>query len=295
MTENLVSEPRQERHTLRKILYAALIGLSGLVVLISLIVILASWLLHSPLVEAAVTTMKVVERTAAGLDQPIQRVDASLEKLEKTGGLISNASAQIGQNIEDKGLVLTLLPESTEQELAESAQTAQETLAGVRQTLTTGLELYRAINRIPFVDLPRPDKEQAKKLEASLARVKTRTEELRSEIADFRSGLSGRLDRVDRAVTALTDEIFGVREDLARLQIRLNSLEAFALRMQQVIPSLLFTAELLLTLLLAFIIYTQIEVIGLFVARWKALGQPVEEEQVLGESQPVVAEGNETE
>jgi hypothetical protein len=263
---------QSDRHLGKKILYAFIIFLCALVILVSAASVVGAWAIRNPVTDAAVAILTVVEETAGTAQQVTARVDQATEKLQSVTLKIEDASSQISQNVSDKGLVLTLLPEEQEQNLISSARSAKDAFLSIQATLVSALELYRSIDRLPFVNLPAPDDEQLQKIQSFITQVETTAEMLRSSIADFRSGVTDKLDKVTSAIDSLNNEVQGVRDGLTQLNSKLAALEAFALRMQQIIPGVLTTLAVVLTLFLAFLIYTQVEVIRLFVARWRRLG-----------------------
>jgi len=263
---------QSDRHLGKKILFTFVIILCVLVILVSAIGVVGEWAIRRPVTEAVVAILTVVEDTAGTAQQVTARVDQAAEKLQSVSVEIEDASSKISQNVSDKGLVLTLLPEEKEQELIATAGSIQEAFQTIQGTITAALDLYRSIDRLPFVNLPAPDEAQVQKLQSSMSKLESMVETLRSSIADFRSGVTDKIDKITNAIGSLNSEIQGIRDALAQLNSKLAALEALAIRLQQIIPGLLTTLAVILTLFLAFLIYTQVEVIRLFVARWRALG-----------------------
>jgi len=166
---------------------------------------------------------------------------------------------------------MVLLPETQEQTLTEALNSLQDTYNGIRESISKGLDLYRSINQIPFVSLPGLSDDQMEKIDSAMTQIQSMIEALRSTMADFRSGVATKIDKVIEAVKLVNNEISQVRDILAQLDAKLADLEALAIRLQQVIPGALIAFAVLLTLVLAFIIFTQVEVIRLYVSHWKLL------------------------
>ena len=78
------------------------------------------------------------------------------------------------------------------------------------------------------------------------------------------------------AVNQVNDEITKTRDGLSQLDAKLAALEAFSIRLQKVIPGALMALALILTLIFAYVIFTQVEVIRLYMVRWQLLDQPKE-------------------
>lgn len=252
----------------RKLFYGVVIFLCSLVILLSSIGIIGVWAVRKPISNTFVTVLKLVENTAIAVRQVDQRLDPILANLETLTSEIVGASEQLSKNVNDKGMLMVLLPEQKEQELIEAATEIQETFVVIRETLTNALELYRSISRLPFVSLPSLSVEQSKQIAEAVDKIQNLSENLRTEISNFRSGLSDRIDQVARVANDLSTALTQTRTALANLDARLTSLEALMVRLQEVIPPILLTIALVLTVLFAFVIYTQIEVVRLYVRLW---------------------------
>jgi hypothetical protein len=258
----------------KKVLYSLVIAMSGLILLLSITGIIGTWVVERPLSDAAVTLLSLVENSTKVIRTATSRVDQSLDALEAKTTEISDASNQLSQNITDKGLVLVLLPEEKEQQLIETAGSVRETYTGIRESIAKGLDLYRSINRIPFVSLPGLSNDQMERIDASVSKTQALAETLRSEMTDFRTGVASTIDKVDAAATLLNNEITQVRDTLSELDSRLAALEALSIRLQQIIPGVLLVIAVIISLVFAFVIFTQVEVIRLYIDRWRSLGQP---------------------
>ena len=55
---------------------------------------------------------------------------------------IKSATDQLSQNVNDKGLVLTLIPQETESELLTSVRKVAESIADIRDAVTSAIDLY---------------------------------------------------------------------------------------------------------------------------------------------------------
>ena len=263
-------------HMGKKILYSLVIGMSGLILLLSLAGIIGVWVVERPIADAAVSVLKVVENSSQVIRQANSRVDQTLAALEAKTTDIANSSQQLSQNVNDKGLVMVLLPEEKEQQLAETADSVRDTYSGIRESIANGLDLYRSINRIPFVSLPGLSDDQVEKLESGMAQTQALVTTLRSGIADIRSGVTGAIDKVSATADLLTKEILRARDASAQVDSSLAALEALSVRLQQVIPGILVIIAVILSLIFAFLIFTQVEVIRLYIDRWRLLGRPQE-------------------
>jgi hypothetical protein len=262
------------RQTGRKIWYATAIALSVLVLLISVASVVGAWVVQNTLSDVTVSLLQTVYDSAGGLRQVIQKVDQGFGEVRQITSEVSQISTQISQNVDDKGLLLLLLPQEKEDKLVEGINSIQETLNTIREFLATFMEMYRAIDKLPFVNLPKPSIEQVEKIEAALTRIQTDIAALRKNVQDFRAGAADVISRVTQAADKITAGIDELSGWMSNLDSDLLALQEFALRMQTTIPRVLFVIAVVATLFLAWVIYTQVEAIRLYVRRWKLLSEP---------------------
>jgi hypothetical protein len=182
---------------------------------------------------------------------------------------------------------MVLLPEEQEQTLTETAASVQDTFSNIRETIRNSLDLYRSINRLPFVSLPGLDENQVETIATSVEKTQALAGNLRKDIADFRSGVSSQVNKLTGTADQLNNEITQGRDRLAQLDTRLAALGDLAIRLQQVIPGVLLALAVILSLIFAFLIFTQVEVIRLYVDHWRLLGTSQETNPPDSLAQPV--------
>ena len=279
----------------KKILYALVMVMSGLLVLFCVVGVIGVWLVERPLSDAAVTILNVAEDTAGTVRASIARVDQPLAALQAKTTEIEDASQQLSQNVTDKGLVMVLLPEEKAQQLMETASSVLETYHEIRETIKKGLDLYRSIDRLPFISLPGLNADQVEKITTSMDKIDALVESLRSGIVDLRAGVAEAIGKVEATAKLLNDELLQVREALSQLDSKLAVLEDLLDRLQQVIPGVFMTLAVIISLIFIFIIFTQVEVIRLYAARWRLLGQLEDSAPIGMLEQPAQVEGSDQE
>lgn len=288
---------KKNKHFGKKIIYALVIAMSGLVILSCIVATLGFLIVSRPLGNMAVSALQVVENAAITVQTYADRVDGRLASLEVKTLEISDATEKIGQNVTDKGLVLTLLSEEREGQLVDDVNSVRDTFDEIRVSVRNGVELYRSIDEMPLINLPSLDRDQLEKIQGSVEQTQAKSEALRSEIADFRSGVTDRVDKVESAVSGLTEEIQNARERVARVNARMADLEALSIRLQADVMTTLTAISVFLILLSIFVIWGQVELIKKYRANWRLLRQDVNpplptEELVLPVEKPVPPDEN---
>lgn len=268
--------PKKSSHVGRKILYSLVIALSGLIALLCVAGIIGGWALESRAEKAAITALKFVDNSAAVVRKAIARVDQPLATLETKTSEIAAAAQEVSQDVSDQGLVRTLLPEEKDQQLMAAADSLRDTFTEVHDTIGSGLSLYRTIDSIPFINLPSMSATQMDKIDGGVSQAQALVATVKSQIADARSGAAGAIDKVTATVALLSGATGQVRDRLANTDAKLAALQALAVHLQQVVPTALVILAVVISLLLAFVIFTQVEVILLYVRRWRLLGQAAE-------------------
>jgi hypothetical protein len=286
--EKIKNEQSKMKRIMRKIWYGIAIALSVLVLLLSTAGVIGSWFLEQTLVDVTQNLMGAVAGTAGGLRRVVAQIDQGVGEVRQIANGVSFVSQRIGQNVEDKGLILTLLPADQEQKLVERIDQLQDKLSSIREILAAGLSMYRSIDRLPFVNLPRPGQESAENIEQTMAESRASVLELRQNVQDFRSNVTGGVGKITQAADRVTERMDGLHDQLTELDQNMAALQDFAVRVQNAVPFVFGLGAILLTLLMVYVIYSQVEIICLLIGRWKKMNLP----QIEANSQPPIEANN---
>jgi hypothetical protein len=260
------------KKTGKRIWYGIAIFLSGLILLLSVLGIAGVWITEQALTKTVVQVLDSVGNITETLRQATQGVDLKLERLQSVSSLISTVSGKLSQNVYDQGLLLLLLPEEDEQNLVALTSSVNESVSTLRDVLTAGLSIYRTIDQLPFISMPAPSQEQVDKIQSSAGEIQSSVENVRTEIVAFRSGISGRIENVQTGADLITSRVGQSRDRLADLDARLAIIQESLVQWQNTVQNVLVLLSFLVTLLLVWVIYSQVEVLRLYVQRWKAAG-----------------------
>jgi len=250
----------------------AAIFISGLMILFCVVGIAGLWITERALSNSVIQVLEAFVDITESMRQVPQGVNLKLEEMQAVSTSISTAAEEISQKVTDKGLVLLLLPEEKEQNLFELSTSVRDRVSMLRETFSAGLDIYRTMNQLPFVNLPVPDQENVDQVGESIEAVQSAVNQLESEITTFRSGASDRIDRVRQGADLLTSRIDQSREQLADLDALLVVVQEELEELKQTLLRILILAAILITLLLAWVLYSQIELLRMYIPRWKASG-----------------------
>jgi hypothetical protein len=90
---------------------------------------------------------------------------------------------------------------------------------------------------------------------------------------EFRTGVSAEIAKIEQAAVRLNERLEESWGSLAKLDADLAALQDLAIRLKTAIPTALTIIAVVLTLFLAYVIYSQVEVIRLHVQRWRSARQ----------------------
>src|SRR4030042_2541276 len=263
------------KKTAHRVWYGIAMFLSGLVRLLSVVGIVGVWITERALANTVVQVLDAVGNVTGSLREATDELDQKLERMQAASSFISTASVKLSQNVTDQGLILLLLPEEEEGNLVSLSSSVKEAVSPLRDMLSTGLVIYRSIDQLPFVNLPAPSQEQVDKIESSVGEIQSAVNNMQTEIIAFRSGISDRISKAGAGADLATSRLGQFRDRLSNLDTRLAIVQENLVQLQTTVVRGLLLVSILITLLLAWVIYSQVEVLRLYGGRWKTSGSRI--------------------
>jgi hypothetical protein len=251
---------------LKKIIRFGAIAIAALFVGLSLVGIFGAWFVDRKATDVALKGFSLIESGVKVVDAGVGRVNdlivTSRTEVQQASETITATGAQAQAN----SPVLNALNERLETNLAPRIAKMQQVLAPVRDALGNVANAVSLLNSLPMMA------DRAPRL-AALDDAFNRLEELSADATQLRSTLralaatqqgdvtaqtvatlNGLTQRIDTRLGEVQANVQGVRADIAELQVRLDTRKS----------RLLFVFNLLAllsTLMLTWIVYTQIVVI----------------------------------
>jgi hypothetical protein len=266
-----MNQPSQSKPVGKKIWYGTVITLSALVLLLSAVGVVGTWVMQGRLSDTTVSLLQTAENVAGRAQQVIAQVEDPLNEIQQISANVADVSARLSQNVQDEGLLKLLLPPEQEQKLVNLATKVQDTLATIHEVLSTAASLYESIDRMPFINLPTPGLEKVRAVEQSVNEIRLAIEELKGKVAEFRAGAADKIGVVTEIATRVSDRSAQVLDNLAALDAELEGFKQTVAGVKSSVPTVFAIVALLITLALVYIGYTQVEVVRLFVGRWRSL------------------------
>jgi hypothetical protein len=250
------------------------IALCVLVLLASASAIVTTWVTMRTTNEVAIQTLDGIDQAAQGMRDAIGRVDNRVGNAQNQLGSFKQAGEQLAQNVSDKGLVLTLLPPQKEQQLQAAGENLASSLASFHETALAVATLVHAVDQLPFVSLPEPDQQRVQAAEQAIDSVQGSIGELTSDVRQAREGSAGAISRITPLADTVDGRLAVTKSNLGQVDGRLASVQDRVNQYKQTVPTVLFLSATLITLLLLWIIYSQLVLLNL---TWKALRSPLPE------------------
>lgn len=232
-----------------------------LVLLICATGVTGFWIFERAASSAAVQMLDAIDRSAQIMRNGVAGVDTGLVTLGESVSSVETASAQLSQNVNDKGLLLTLLPTTKEQELTSAAQSVRDNFVAIWDFLEATKEMVQAINGLPLVELPGNSLATIETIQERMGRMVVQVEELTAEISEFRSQTAARISRITELTTSLNSLLAGMRADLAQVDAELNTIQVQSRELQELLPIILLSTGIAVTLVAIWIGYSQIVMI----------------------------------
>ena len=238
------------------------ISLSVIILVFCIGGIIGIWIVEKPVSSATVQILGAVEISSQTLRDGIAGVDDTVEKLEKPINALETSSQLISQKIEDKGLLLTILPATKEKELSTAAQSVQEKLASILDFMDSIKEMVQAVNALPFIDLRSDGLASAKTLEGRIDGMMTFVGELNVGIGEIRSQTSNNISIITNSAARLSDLLAELRSDLAVVDSELSAIQDQAIRWQNLMPKIILSSAIVATLLALWVGHSQVMMIN---------------------------------
>ena len=256
--------------TMKKVLSITAIILSGLVILICAAGVIGTWASSGKVIEAGTRLISAAEKGAAAVQIGLKSIDNELENLEADTQTIQDATAQLSQNISDTGLIMLLLPPAKEEKLTNTMDAIRDTLATVEQMISSLLDTYFFIDSIPFVDIPKPEPETMESLSVKVDKLNTSINNVKDQMQQARDNAAGASQRISDAVGEINDDIETARAEVDARSEKVNSTQEALAGLKESLSLWVYLAVGLITLILGWVIYTQVLIIQFSWSKYKA-------------------------
>jgi hypothetical protein len=261
---------------LKKTVRVAAVALAVLFISLSLFGIFGAWYVDRKATDVALKGFGLIETGVGVVDAGVGRVNELIATSRTEVRQASETITAVGAQAQANSPVLNTLNERLDTSLAPRIAQVQQVLAPVRDAVGTVGNAVSLLNSLPMMADRAPRlaalDETFNRLEELSADATQLRGTLRALVAEPKGGvtaqtvatLNGLTQRIDTRLGEVQANVQGVRADIAELQVRLDTRKS----------RLLFVFNLLAllsTLMLTWIVYTQVVVIR---HHWSRLRRP---------------------
>lgn len=245
----------------RRVWIFAALGISLLVLLLSVAGIAGTWVARAVALDVATGILDGVDHVAGVGREGVTQLDGHVADLRATVSTVESAVDQISQNVADKGLVLTLLPPETEQELEATTQRIGEGLDSIRSLVQATAALINAIDSLPFVNLPEPEPGEVQALESDVNAIGDAIDQLAADIGAFRDGVATEIATVSAAAAEVDGWLETIQQGLGEIDGDLSSIQERTMQITGRLGLWATVIAILLSLILAWVSYALVTLI----------------------------------
>ncbi len=256
--------------TLKRVLSVTTIILCGIVILLSAAGVIGAWATTGKVIEAGTKLLTGAEKAAGAVQIGLKSIDKELKNLEEDTATIQEAAAQLSQNISDKGLVMVLLPPAREEKLTNTIGAIEDALNTAELMISSLIDTLSFIDGLPFVELPKPEPETVSSIAAKVEKLNTSIDNANARMQEARDNSAGAAQRVSDAVGEINKDIETARSEVDTRSEQVAATQELLTSLKQSFPTWVYVSALLITLILGWVIYTQVLIIQFSLGKYKS-------------------------
>jgi len=262
---------------LEKVIRFGAIAVAVLFIGLSLVGIFGAWFVDRKATDVALKGFGLIETGVEVVDAGVSRVNELVATSRTEVRQASETIAAVGPQARANSAVLNALNDRLETSLAPRIEQMQKVLAPVREALGNVANAVSLLNSLPMMADRAPRLAALDDAFNRLEELSADGKQLRGTLRELVAGqntdisaqtvaaLNGLTQRIDTRLGKVQTDIQGTRDDLAALQLRLNTRKSRLLLAFNLVA-------LLSTVMLAWIVYTQVVVVQ---HHWSRVRRPV--------------------
>jgi hypothetical protein len=261
---------------LEKIIRVGAIAIAVLFIGLSLFGIFGAWFVDRKATDVALKGFGLIETGVQVVDAGVGRVNELVATSRMEVRQASETITTVGAQAQANRAVLNALNERLETSLAPRIEQMQKVLAPVRDALKNVADAVSLLSSLPMMEDRAPRLAALDDTFNRLEELSADGKQLRGTLRELVAGQNGAVtaetlaslnaltQRIDTRLAKVQANVQGVRDDIAALQVRLDTRKSRLLLVFNLVA-------LLSTLMLTWIVYTQIVVI---LYHWSRVRRP---------------------
>ena len=220
--------------TFRRVLTAIVMAISVLLFVLSLIGVVGTWIVRDQLDTDLMAVATAAETQATRVQRGLDRLDAVLTLARDQVTAIERDVQAFGTNLEENRPLLAAISDAIGIDLSPLVESAQQTMATVREAVVAVNSAIEAINAIPFVSVPTPELQTLQKLSQDVEDFRTEVQAVRTAIDQRRSEIiqgtvsvvTTPASEIGATLDEMSDTVSGYSQEVGAVQARLSGFKA---------------------------------------------------------------------
>ncbi len=250
----------------------AAILISALVLLLCVAGIIGIWVLNSSASGAVMGLLGGLDKASQAARASIAATATELTGLDNLIGGVEQSVTQAGQNIDNRQVVQSLLPEAQDQAITESAQRVQKSILNLNNFITGVRDMYRAVDRLPFISMPRFDSTRVQMAALEVDKLIVAIQDVDTRLGELRTGAATSPDQAAKAIIAANTVFYDIQNNVIQTDAQFAKLQIGLDQAKATIPTIFILFSILLSLFLIWVGISQVVVIR---RAWSILQQPL--------------------
>jgi methyl-accepting chemotaxis protein len=210
------------------------------VLIASVLALIFMWVGFTAAGNVLVNLFEAAEKATAAADKALTQLDTAMVDFGNKSAALSSNIAEVGQSVDDKGVIATLLPPDKEAAFSDKVNEIKQTVGQVRDGIEAVRDFMQAFQALPFIQTPNLDDSLLGKLDSLIRDIEKFVGDLKQGIEDLRNGVAGALDKVSTALAELSNAVFEARFPLAQLHAYVQSANQVILPFLQLATPIFF-------------------------------------------------------
>lgn len=244
--------------------------ISALILLLLVGGLAGTWVVRNVLDDIVTAGLTAVHDVAGVGREQTAKINGFVGELRGKIGEVEVAVGQVAQNVQDQGLIVTLLPPEKEQELQDVADRITEAVDSIAGVVEAAVGVWDALDSIPFIDMPQLEPERAARLEAGVGEIATSVDQLATDIQAFRDGSAETIGTVAQAANQVNTRLGTTENNLTALDAELANVQTRAMALIDLFRLVATITALVTTLILAWLIYALIILMRRYWGEWQS-------------------------
>ncbi len=254
-------EQKESLSTGRRLWAITAIIISVLVLLLSAAGTAGTWIGRGAAIDVNDSLMEGVDQLAGVGRQGATRLGEGVDEIRVSVSEVESAVDEVALDVSDKGLVMTLLPPEKEEKIVNTADNIGEILNSITSVVETAFDLYKAVDDIPLINLPKPDEAKVQALNDDVQEIQDGVDQLAAGIQEFRDGAASGISNISAAAGRVNGRLETTSQNLSDLDNNLADLQTRANDWQGRFRTIVTIAAVVVTLILIWVIFAMVNLI----------------------------------